>query len=104
LLDAPSRAEELPFPGAVAGLLASLQRGDMSAAAYDTAFAARVRDANDKDTLAYPQTLSWLLKNQNPDGSFGTTLPIAKERLIATLSGVLALVDLPVGLQDGLPP
>jgi len=101
LLDAPSRAEELPFPGAVAGLLASLQRGDMSAAAYDTAFAARVRDANDKDSLAYPQTLSWLLKNQNPDGSFGTTLPIAKERLIATLSGVLALVDLPVGLQDG---
>ncbi len=73
----------------------------MSAAAYDTAFAARVREVNDRNALAYPQTLSWLLRNQNPDGSYGTTLPVPKERLLATLSAVLALADLPATLQDG---
>ena len=100
-LAVPAGAEELPIPGAVADLLGSLGRGDLSAAAYDTAFAARVREVNDRNALAYPQTLSWLLRNQNPDGSYGTTLPVPKERLIATLGAVLALADLPVALQDG---
>jgi halimadienyl-diphosphate synthase len=44
--------------------------------------------------------LAWLLAHQNPDGSFGTTLPIAKERLLSTICAVLALDDLPQGLQD----
>jgi len=72
----------------------------MPPTAYDTAFVARVREPGDPLRLAYPRSLSWLLQNQNADGSFGTTLPIVKERLLATLGGLLALVDLPAALQD----
>jgi len=90
------------LPAATRRLLASLQQGAISPAAYDTAFAARVRRPDDPATLAFPQTISWLLRSQNPDGSFGTTLPIPKEKLVSTLSVVLALADLPDHLQDGL--
>ena len=51
--------------------------------------------------LAYPQSLGWLLRSQNTDGSFGTVLPIPKEKLISTMSALLALADLPAPLQDG---
>jgi halimadienyl-diphosphate synthase len=82
-------------------LLASLQQGAISAAAYDTAYVSRLRARDDPNALAYPQTLGWLLRSQNPDGSFGTTLPIPKEKLVSTLSALVALADLPPGLQDG---
>jgi len=82
-------------------LLASLQQGAISPAAYDTAFVARLRQPDDANALAYPQTLRWLLRSQNPDGSFGTTLPIPKDKLISTLSALMALADLPPSLQDG---
>jgi halimadienyl-diphosphate synthase len=88
-------------PAATRQLLASLQQGAISAAAYDTAFVARLRDVNDPNALAYPQTLGWLLRSQNPDGSFGTTLPIPKDKLVSTLSALVALADLPPNLQDG---
>jgi halimadienyl-diphosphate synthase len=73
----------------------------MSPAAYDTAFVARLRAIDNPNELAYPQTLRWLLRSQNPDGSFGTMLPIPKEKLVTTLSAVIALADLPQPLQDG---
>ena len=95
------RPVERPQSEAIHSLLASVQLGLISPAAYDTAFAARLRDPDDADRLAYPQTLSWLLRSQNPDGSFGTALPIPKEKLVSTLSALLALTDLPQPLQDG---
>ncbi|HEV2012725.1 MAG TPA: prenyltransferase/squalene oxidase repeat-containing protein [Candidatus Dormibacteraeota bacterium] len=95
------RPGELAPPAAARELLASLQQGAISPAAYDTAFVARLRQPDDPETLAYPQTLNWLLRSQNADGGFGTTLPIPKEKLISTLSAVLALADLPQSLQDG---
>ena len=95
------RPAEVPLAQATQQLLNSLQQGAISAAAYDTAFVARLRDEVDPDRLAYPQTLGWLLRSQNPDGSFGTQLPIPKEKLVSTLSAVVALADLPAPLQDG---
>ncbi|HET9847010.1 MAG TPA: hypothetical protein VFR68_00435 [Candidatus Dormibacteraeota bacterium] len=95
------RPAAVPQTDGIRRLLASLQQGLISPAAYDTAFAARLRDANEPDKLAYPQTLGWLLRSQNQDGSFGTSLPIPKEKLISTLSALLALTDLPQPLQDG---
>ena len=96
------RSAEVPLPAATRRLLAALQQGAMTPAAYDTAFVSRLRLPDDPKVLAFPQTLGWLLRNQNPDGSFGTTLPIPKEKLISTLSALLALADLPEHLQDGL--
>jgi halimadienyl-diphosphate synthase len=93
---------DAPLPTAIRQLLGSLQQGAISAAAYDTGFVARLRQRDDPNALAYPQTLGWLLRNQNPDGSYGTTLPIPKEKLVSTLSALLALADLPPALQDGL--
>ncbi len=95
------RPGELASPAAARELLASLQQGAISPAAYDTAFVARLRQPDDPQTLAYPQTLNWLLRSQNADGGFGTSLPIPKEKLISTLSALLALADLPQSLQDG---
>ncbi len=69
----------------------------MSAVAYDTAFLARLRKPGAPETLAYPATARWLLRAQNPDGSFGSTLPIPKERVLSTVSAVLALASLPRG-------
>ena len=51
--------------------------------------------------MAYPQTLGWLLRSQNADGSFGTALQIPKDKLVSTLSALVALADLPQNLQDG---
>jgi halimadienyl-diphosphate synthase len=62
---------------------------------------ARLRRKGHPDQLAFPQTLNWLLRHQNPDGSFGTRLKVPKERLLSTLGAVLALADLPDGLQAG---
>ncbi len=61
----------------------------------------RLRATDDPNALAYPQTLGWLLRSQNTDGSFGTALPIPKDKLISTLSALVALADLPQPLQDG---
>jgi hypothetical protein len=72
----------------------------MSASAYDTAFLARLRRPDDGQQLAYPQSLRWLIRNQNPDGSFGTRLPLPKETLLSTMSALLALVDAPTNLQE----
>ena len=91
----------MPLPAAIRHLLASLQQGAISAAAYDTAFGARLRATDDPNALAYPQTLGWLLRSQNTDGSFGTALSIPKDKLISTLSALVALADLPQPLQDG---
>jgi halimadienyl-diphosphate synthase len=95
------RPSELPVADANRRLLAALQQGAISPAAYDTAFVARLRDDVDSDRLAYPQTLAWLLRSQNPDGSFGTALPVPKEKLLSTLSVLLSIADLPISLQDG---
>jgi hypothetical protein len=84
----------------VARLVDGLPLGSMSASAYDTAFVARLRRPDDREQLAYPQSLRWLVRNQNPNGSFGTGLPMPKEALLSTLSALLALVDAPAALQD----
>ncbi|TMD04783.1 MAG: hypothetical protein E6J01_12170 [Chloroflexi bacterium] len=98
----PSAAPETaPSPQAeAANLLRVLGTGTMSAVAYDTAFLARLRKPGAPDALAYPATLRWLLRAQNADGSFGTTLPIPKERVLSTVSAVLALAALPPGEHE----
>ena len=78
-----------------------MQQGAISPAAYDTALVSRLRDRDDPDRLAYPQTLTWLLRSQNADGSFGTALAIPKEKLLSTVGALVALADLPQALQDG---
>jgi halimadienyl-diphosphate synthase len=93
----PAPAAAPSLDAEAAALLGALKTGTMSAVAYDTAFLARLRKPGSPDRLAYPDTIRWLLRAQNADGSFGTTLPVPKERVIATVSAVLALAVLPPG-------
>ena len=93
-------AAQTPLLGDVRSLLNALQKGAISPSAYDTAYLARLRRKGHTDQLAFPQTLGWLLRHQNPDGSFGTQLRVPKERLLSTLGALLALADLPTQLQS----
>ncbi|MBN1259901.1 MAG: hypothetical protein JXB35_04390, partial [Anaerolineae bacterium] len=64
--------------------------GLMDATAYDTAWLARVPEAN-ADRPAYPQALQWLRVHQRPDGSWGSSINYGHDRIISTLAAVLAL-------------
>jgi halimadienyl-diphosphate synthase len=57
---------------------------------YDTCWVVRLMDRD--GTLAYPDLLRGLLERQQPDGSWGGTIPYVHDRLLTTLSIVLLLV------------
>ena len=69
--------------------------------AYDTAWVARIPSIDGSSGSAraqFPQTVDWILKNQLKDGSWGTESHfLLSERLLATISCVLALLKWQVG-------
>lgn len=65
--------------------------GKMSAAAYDTAWVAMVRDPYNPIQLAFKDSFNWLLKHQSIDGSWG----YSPQNLLPTLAGLLALLKAP---------
>jgi len=66
--------------------------------AYDTAWVARVPSIDGSSRPQFPQTVEWILKNQLKDGSWGTESHfLLSDRLLATLSCVLALLKWKVG-------
>jgi len=71
---------------------ARLRGGKMSSSAYDTAWAARVTNQNGKPL--FPECIQWLLENQHPDGSWGSQIVNYHDRLISTLSALMALKEL----------
>eukprot|EP00253_Pinus_taeda_P005101 PITA_05101 len=74
--------------------------------AYDTAWIARVPAIDGSPRPQFPQTVDWILKNQLKDGSWGTQSHfLLSDRLLATLSCVLALLKWKVGdaqIQQGI--
>lgn len=62
--------------------------GSISASAYETAWVALVRDPRHPNALAFPESLIWLLRAQQPDGRWGPPFPYA---LVPTLAALLAL-------------
>eukprot|EP00253_Pinus_taeda_P006279 PITA_06279 len=66
--------------------------------AYDTAWVARVPSIDGVARPQFPQTVEWILKNQLKDGSWGNVSHfLLSDRLLATLSCVLALLKWKVG-------
>lgn len=75
------------------GLLSRLGDGAMSATAYDTAWVSRLRPSQGSDEPLFPATIDWMLANQQADGSWGSELPFAHDRLICTLAAIVALAE-----------
>ncbi|XP_071714189.1 ent-copalyl diphosphate synthase 1-like [Rutidosis leptorrhynchoides] len=71
----------------------SMDGGNISSSAYDTARVALIEDVNDPTSgPQFPSSLQWIVDNQLPDGSWGETLVFsAYDRLINTLACVIAL-------------
>lgn len=66
--------------------------GEISASAYDTAWAAMVRDPHDPHRLAFPLSFAWLIRHQAPDGSYSGPFP---QTIVPTLAALLALKRAP---------
>ncbi|KYK36433.1 MAG: hypothetical protein HXS48_09625 [Theionarchaea archaeon] len=72
--------------------------GITSGVAYDTAWAARVTDQNGKPL--FPECIRWLLENQKPDGSWGGQILNYHDRVMSTLSVIVALKEVGRGRYD----
>ncbi|XP_027351053.1 ent-copalyl diphosphate synthase, chloroplastic-like [Abrus precatorius] len=73
-------------------MLDSMEEGEITISAYDTAWVALVKNVNDENSPQFPSCLEWIANNQLPDGSWGDVeLFEAHDRLINTLACVVAL-------------
>ncbi|MBU7013888.1 MAG: hypothetical protein HXS52_07560 [Theionarchaea archaeon] len=66
--------------------------GKMSSSAYDTAWVARVTDQ--QGTSVFPECVQWILENQKQDGSWGSQILDYHDRILSTLSAIIALKEL----------
>jgi halimadienyl-diphosphate synthase len=62
----------------------------MSPSAYDIAWLARL-DRSGRGEARWPNLIDWLLENQLADGSWGGTVVYYHDRIISTLSALIAL-------------
>jgi halimadienyl-diphosphate synthase len=70
-------------------LIDEIGPGHMPSTAYDTAWAARLGDV---DPVISNRALTWLAKNQLPDGTWGAPTPMYyHDRVICTLAAMIAL-------------
>ncbi|PON84203.1 Ent-copalyl diphosphate synthase [Trema orientale] len=73
-------------------MLGSMDEGEISISAYDTAWVALVEDVHGSGFPQFPSSLHWIANNQLPDGSWGDVeIFSAHDRLINTLACVVAL-------------
>ncbi|CAN6283212.1 unnamed protein product [Urochloa humidicola] len=80
-----------PLIDQVRAMLRSMNDGEISASAYDTAWVALVPKLDGKGPQ-FPATVRWIVDNQLPDGSWGDSdLFSAYDRMINTLACVVAL-------------
>jgi halimadienyl-diphosphate synthase len=70
---------------------AEQHEGKMSGAAYDTAWVARLM--NDQGKPVFPECIQWLLINQKSDGSWGSRVLNYHDRVLSTLSAIMALKE-----------
>ncbi|XP_034673366.1 (-)-kolavenyl diphosphate synthase TPS14, chloroplastic-like [Vitis riparia] len=76
----------------IKSILGSMEDGEISISAYDTAWVALAQDLNGGGTPQFPSSLEWIANNQLMDGSWGDDcLFYAHDRIINTLACVIAL-------------
>nr|AYN70609.1 ent-copalyl diphosphate synthase [Paeonia suffruticosa] len=73
-------------------MLGSMEDGETSISAYDTAWVSLVEDVHGSGTPQFPSSLQWIANHQLPDGSWGfSKIFSAHDRIINTLACVVAL-------------
>ncbi|XP_035842765.1 ent-copalyl diphosphate synthase, chloroplastic isoform X2 [Helianthus annuus] len=78
----------------IKAMFGSMNDGEISVSAYDTAWVALVQDVNCGDSPQFPSSLEWIANNQLPDGSWGDrVLFLAHDRIINTLACVITLTS-----------
>lgn len=73
-------------------MLLSMEDGEISVSAYDTAWVALVEDINGSGSPQFPSVIHWIVNNQLADGSWGDRYIFSPpDRIINTLACVMAL-------------
>ncbi|KAK7336757.1 hypothetical protein VNO77_17304 [Canavalia gladiata] len=76
----------------IKSILGTMEDGEITISAYDTAWVALVEDVDGRGVPQFPSSLEWIAKNQLPDGSWGDKeLFSAHDRIMNTLACVVAL-------------
>ncbi|KAL5561684.1 hypothetical protein UlMin_031431 [Ulmus minor] len=76
----------------IKSMLGSMDDGEISISAYDTAWVALVEDVHGSGSPQFPSSLQWIANNQLQDGSWGDSqIFSAHDRLLNTLACVIAL-------------
>ncbi|XP_042518269.1 ent-copalyl diphosphate synthase 1-like [Macadamia integrifolia] len=76
----------------IKSMLGSMEDGEISVSAYDTAWVALVKDINKNGVPQFPSSLQWIVENQLLDGSWGDRFIFsAHDRILNTLACVVAL-------------
>nr|UZM18090.1 ent-labda-8,13E-dienyl diphosphate synthase [Gymnaconitum gymnandrum] len=76
----------------VRDIIQSIDDGNVSVSAYDTAWVALVKDIHGSGAPQFPSSLDWIINNQLVDGSWGEPFFFSPfDRLSATLACVIAL-------------
>lgn len=77
----------------IKSMLSSMDDGDISISAYDTAWVALIPKVVDGiSSPQFPSSLEWIANNQLPDGSWGDSqIFSAHDRILNTLACVVAL-------------
>lgn len=75
-------------------MLKSINDGEITVSAYDTAWVALIKDINGGEGPQFPSTIEWIVSNQLPDGSWGDAAFFsAHDRMINTLACVIVLTS-----------
>lgn len=92
LIESPSKIEIEKEIGSIKRMLASMEDGEISISAYDTAWVAMVENMEGNGGPQFPSSLEWIANNQLEDGSWGDSkIFLAHDRIINTLACVVAL-------------
>lgn len=76
----------------IRSMLQSMEDGEISLSAYDTAWVAMVEEISGSGLPQFPSSLEWISRNQLRDGSWGDReIFLAHDRILNTLACVIAL-------------